>query len=182
MIWQCNGKFKGEHRCGTPHLKEEDVKRLFLQAVSELADGREALLDTCRMLLDGYLNTKAIDAELAGLESDMEIVAELTKRLIAENAATAMPQDEYNTRYDALAMRFREAEKKADKLKQLKVTRSFQADILVCFMGEIGRMDAALPVEYSDRLWLNLIDRVTVYADRRLVFRFKDGTEIAEKL
>ncbi len=182
VIWQCNGKFKGEHRCGTPHLKEEDVKRLFLQAVSELADGRDTLLDTCLMLLDGYLNTKAVDAELAALESDMEIVAELTKRLIAENAATAIPQDEYNTRYDALAMRFREAEEKADELKRLKITRRFQADILECFMGEIGRMDAALPVEYSDRLWLNLIDRVTVYADRRLVFRFKDGTEIAEKL
>jgi hypothetical protein len=41
---------------------------------------------------------------------------------------------------------------------------------------------AGIAVEYSDRLWLNLIDRVTVYADRRLVFRFKDGTEIAEKL
>ncbi len=35
---------------------------------------------------------------------------------------------------------------------------------------------------YSDRLWLNLIDRVTVYEDGRLVFRFKNGTEITETL
>lgn len=35
---------------------------------------------------------------------------------------------------------------------------------------------------YSDRLWLNLIDRVTVYEDGRLAFRFKNGTEITETL
>ena len=24
VIWQCNGKFKGEHKCETPHLDEEN--------------------------------------------------------------------------------------------------------------------------------------------------------------
>ena len=24
-VWQCNGKYKGEHRCNTPHLDEEQI-------------------------------------------------------------------------------------------------------------------------------------------------------------
>ena len=109
VIWQCNGKFKGEHRCSTPHLYEEDIKRLFLQAVANLTEAREVLMETCQMLLDEYLNTEKIDAECAALETELEIVSELTRKLIAENATTVMQQDEYNRRYDALAQRYRDA-------------------------------------------------------------------------
>ena len=49
-------------------------------------------------------------------------------------------------------------------------------------MFEIKAIDTSLPLEYTDRFWLNLIDRVTVYEDKRLVFRFKNGTEVEETL
>lgn len=182
VIWQCNGKFKGEHRCSTPHLYEEDIKRLFLQAVANLTEAREVLMETCQMLLDEYLNTEKIDAECAALETELEIVSELTRKLIAENATTVIQQDEYNRRYDALAQRYRDAEDRAQQLQSQKVTRRFQADVIESFMNEIRAFDDSLPVQYSDRLWLNLIDRVAVYEDGRLVFRFKNGTEITEIL
>ena len=33
VIWQCNGKFKGERKCETPHLTEERLKELYLVAL-----------------------------------------------------------------------------------------------------------------------------------------------------
>ena len=118
----------------------------------------------------------------AATETELEIVSELTRKLIAENATTVMQQEEYNRRYDALAQRYRDAEDRARELQSQKVTRRFQADVIESFMNEIRAFDDSLPVKYSDRLWLNLIDRVTVYEDGRLVFRFKNGTEITETL
>ncbi len=171
-----------EHRCGTPHLYEEDIKRLFLQAVANLTEAREVLMETCQMLLDEYLNTEKIDAECAALETELEIVSELTRKLIAENATTVIQQEEYNRRYDELVQRYRDAEDRAQQLQNQKVTRRFQADVIESFMNEIRAFDNSLPVQYSDRLWLNLIDRVAVYEDGRLVFRFKNGTEITETL
>ena len=134
------------------------------------------------MLRDECLNTEAIDTECSALADEIEIVEALTKKLIAENATMAIPQDEYNRKYDALAERFHAAEEKAEALRQQKVTRSFQADVMECFMTELMTIDASLPVHYSDRLWLNLVDRVTVYEDGNLVFHFKNGMEIAEML
>lgn len=116
------------------------------------------------------------------METELEIVSELTRKLIVENATTVMQQDEYNRRYDALAQRYHDAEDRAQQLQNQKVTRRFQADVIENFMNEIRAFDDSLPVQYSDRLWLNLIDRVTVYEDGRLVFRFKNGTEITETL
>ena len=182
VIWQCNGKFKGERRCGTPHLTEEDVRRLFLQAVSQIAEERDVLLETCAMLRDEYLNTEAIDAELDSLADEMEVVEALTKKLIAENATTAMPQDEYNRKYDVLVQRYHTAEERTAQLQGQKVRKRFQADVMDCFITELMTLDALLPVQYSDRLWLNLIDRVTIYEDGSLVFRFKNGAEITEML
>lgn len=49
-------------------------------------------------------------------------------------------------------------------------------------MFEIKAIDTMLPLEFTDRFWNNLIDRVAVYHDGRMVFRFKDGTEVMETL
>ena len=182
VIWQCNGKFKGEHRCGTPHLYEDDIKRLYLRAVADLTEDREVLLETCLMIHDEYLNTDAIDAECATLNDEIEIVSGLTKKLIAENATTAIPQDEYNRKYDALVERYHAAQDRLGELQKLRITRSFQADVLECFMFEIKAIDSTLPLEFTDRFWNNLIDRVTVFHDGRMVFHFKNSTEVMETL
>ena len=182
VIWQCNGKFKGKDRCVTPHLYEDDIKRLFLRAVAQLTEDREVLLETCRMIHDEHLNTDAIDAECATLNDEIEIVSGLTKKLIAENATTAIPQDEYNRKYDALVERYHAAQDRLDELQKLRITRSFQADVPECFMFEIKAIDTTLPLEFTDSFWNNLIDRVTVYENRRLVFRFKNGAEVEETL
>ena len=82
----------------------------------------------------------------------------------------------------ALVERYRAAQDRLDELQKLRITWSFQADVLECFMFEIKAIDTMLPLEFTDRFWNNLIDRVTVYHDGRMVFRFKDGTEVMETL
>ena len=39
-----------------------------------------------------------------------------------------------------------------------------------------------VPVTFKESLWHTLVDHATVYADERIVFRFKDGTEITTML
>ena len=63
------------------------------------------------------------------------------------------------------------AQDRLDELQKLRITRSFQADKLECFLFEINAIDTTLPLEFTDRFWNNLIDRVTVYHDGRMVFR-----------
>lgn len=106
----------------------------------------------------------------------------LTKKLIAENATTAIPQYEYNRKYDALVERYPAAQDRLDELQKLRITRSFHADVLECFMFEITAIDTTLPLEFTDCFWNNLIDRVTVYHNGRMVFLFKNGAEVMERL
>ena len=98
--------------------------------MARLTEEREVLLDTCVMLRDEYLNTEAIDAECSALADEMEVVEALTKKLIAENATTAMPQDEYNRKYVALVQRYHAAEERIAQLQGQKVRKRFQVDVM----------------------------------------------------
>ena len=180
-IWQCNSKYQGEKKCATPHLNEEDIKRLFLEATSELMADRDALLEDCTVMRNTLADTMAIDRECEKLTEEMDTVSMLIQKLIAENATKAMNQDEYNRKYDALAQRYNAAQERYDKLQGRKVTIGFEVDVLECFMFEISALPD-LPVEFSDHLWNAMIDHVTVYHDDRVTFSFKNGREIIKTL
>ena len=83
-IWRCNSKFTGEEKCQTPHLTEEEIKARFLDAFNALVADKEQLLDECRTMQAALTDTGSLDSEIAALLSEMEVVAELTKRCIEE--------------------------------------------------------------------------------------------------
>ena len=35
VIWRCNHKYDSGEKCGTPHLREEELKNLFVQALGQ---------------------------------------------------------------------------------------------------------------------------------------------------
>ena len=48
-------------------------------------------------------------------------------------------------------------------------------------MFELGEL-TALPLTFHEKLWNGTVDHVTVHADERVVFMFKDGKEIVTRL
>ena len=48
-------------------------------------------------------------------------------------------------------------------------------------MFELGELDD-LPLTFNEKLWQGTVDHVTIYADERVVFRFKDGKEVKTRL
>ncbi len=143
---------------------------------------RERLLDDCGTMRETLLSAAdEIDRECETLTEEMDTVSALTERLIDENASTAMSQDEYSRRYDGFSERYDKAEKRCEALKRRKVTLQFEVDMVECFMTEI-RLMPELPTGFSESHWNALVDHVTVYADDRMVFTFKNGSEITENI
>ena len=79
VIWQCNGKFKGDEKCRTPHLYDSDIQRLFLSAVSKLFAERETILETCRLMQSALTGNTAIDSECEEILREMDVVADLIR-------------------------------------------------------------------------------------------------------
>ena len=180
-IWQCNGKFKGVEKCRTHHLYEDDIKAMFLKAVSELMIDREALIDDGRVLHTAFTDFNAIDKEVAEITSEIDVLSGLVQKLVDENASTTLDQTEYRSRYDGYIDRYDKAKKRLAALQEQRQLQELKGDILSGFLFELGEL-YDLPMVFKDETWNALVDHVTVHKGGRVVFTFKNGTEVTEML
>ena len=181
VIWQCNGKFKGERKCETPHLTEERLKELYLAALGEYLSDRDAAIDQLRYAQRMLTDTDFIDADIQALEEELTTITGMLRLCIAENAANTVTEETYRTTHAELCNRFEETEAKLAALQKQRDKMKADAITIGGMMFELGELDT-LPVTFDEKLWHGTIDHVTVHADERVVFHFKDGKEIATRL
>ena len=67
---------------------------------------------------------------------------------------------------------------KLEKLRAVKAEWESKTEDIGGFMFEMAEYDDPI-TEFDDRLWLTVIDIVTVHRDGRLTFKFQTGHEIA---
>ncbi|MDD4803120.1 MAG: recombinase family protein [Syntrophomonas sp.] len=176
-IWRCNEKYKGEKPCQTPHLNEDDIKQRFLAAFNVVMGGREELLSNCRLAQQVLCNCTAIDAEIAERQREIEVVAELTRKSIYENACVAVDQNEFNERHSGYMERHQNAAERIASLEAQRRERQNKLIILDKYIKEIESRPLVIE-EFDDKLWMASVDKVTVTPEGKLIFCFKDGTEI----
>ena len=176
-IWRCNDKYKGEEKCQTPHFTEEDLKTRFLGAFTKLMGSRDELIANIELAKTVLCDCHSLNIEIAELQNEMEIVAELSRKAIFENAHTAMDQEEFNARNDSYLLRHRLASEKITELENQRRERYSKALLLDRFISEIRSRPLVLS-EFDVDLWTATIDSVTVTKDDKLIFEFKDGSKI----
>ena len=176
VVWQCNSKFKGECKCETPYLDEETIKARFVTALNAIIESKDNILEDCRLMQATLTDCTGIDTEIESLLEEIDVVTELTKRCIAENSQTAQNQEEYAARYNGFVERYEIAKARLEQLRTTKAAREAQAEAIGAFMFEMQELDTIN--EFDEKLWLTIIDTVTVHTDGRMTFRFQGGTEI----
>lgn len=157
------------------------MKELFLSALGAYLSDREIVIarlrDTQRMLMD----TDFIDEDIRSLEEELTAVTEMLRLCIEENATNNVTEETYRATHADLCRRFEETEARLTSLQKQRDRMKADAIAIGGMMFELGELDA-LPVDFDEKLWNGTIDHVTVHADERVVFRFKDGKEITTKL
>ena len=152
-----------------------------MSAVSKLYADRATILETCRLLQTTLTDNTAIDTECEELLREMDLVVGLIRSCIEENACQAVDQASYIERHNGYVDRYENLKERYTQLQKQRDERDAEALRIGGFMFELREL-GELPIAFDERLWHGLIDCVTVYHDERLIFYFKDGSEIAEQL
>ena len=174
-IWQCNDKFRNEHRCRTPHLTTDELRQVVLDAVNrklaELGPDLEAVRNAIGRTFDTAGLRQTIDETARRLEeNDVEL-----KGLAARSSS--MSADEFNLRYDALAKAYEADSATLPALKnRLAGLEARQAKAMV-FIDEVSKLPPVIE-KYSPRLTGMLIERIEVKASGRLTITFTDGSTV----
>jgi site-specific DNA recombinase len=174
-IWRCNDKYKNDKRCTTPHVTEDEIKEKFLSAFNTMMSSRDEIIANCLLAQNALCDCSEIDAEMEELHREIEIVAELSRKAIYENAHAAVDQEEFNERHKGYMERHRKATERVAELEEQRRNRQNKSSILDRFIREIETRPLVLD-EFDKRLWLAAIDKVTVLPDGSLMFTFKDST------
>lgn len=180
-IWQCNHKYTGAQKCRTPHLYTEDIEELFLDAVSQLSWNRDQIIADCRIALDRFSDLSELDTKCLELRQEAEVLSGLAQKLIDDNAAEPMDPDRYQSIYNHYLARHTAVQQQLDEVQVQRADKMEKADAISGFLFEISELES-LPIEFSERLWHNMVDHVKVYEDDRLVFVFRNGIKITEFL
>lgn len=181
VIWQCNAKFDGEQKCGTPHLYEEQIQRLFVAAMSEYLSDHEGTITDLQYAQRALTDTDFIDEDIRALEHYQELLSDMIRVCINSNASNTITEEEYHAKHGELCARFEQTEKKLNGLRQQRERMRSDAIAIGGMLFELNELDT-LSITFNEKLWNAAIDRVTVYADERVVFHFKDGKDITELL
>lgn len=177
VIWQCNGKFKGDKHCKTPHFSEEQIKDRFVAAVNQLLKHRNEVIANCEMVRDSLTDCSAIDAEIEALVREIEVVTELTKKCVEENARTAQNQTDYLARYNEYCDRYNDLAARVNDLQQQREQRQARGDGFNIFIRSFRKLGDTVAA-FDDRMWQTLLDTVTVRSDGKLVFKFNNGMTV----
>lgn len=95
---------------------------------------------------------------------------------MAENARTALDQDEYSERYNGLVSRYEAVKAQFDEVTQAIADKNDRKKLLEQFLRMVETQEPV--TEFDERLWSSLVDFVTVYREKDIRVTFKDGTEI----
>ena len=174
-IWQCNSKFK--NKCSTPHFNGEIIKKAFVDCFNSILSNEKEIISGCETVIKTLTDTTAIDKEIILLNDELKIVNGLLKECVEENATIALDQTEYNERYQHLSQRFTDIKEKLKGLDEKRLEQTVKQKSMRKFIKTLKKQDNLL-TEFDEGLWFHLLENITVFADNKLTFTFKDGLNI----
>ncbi len=178
LIYRCNRKYDKNHStCKTPNFTEEEIKTKFIDAYNEAMSDKQRIIDDTKEVILILSDTSEIDKRIADANIEIEVTAGLVEKLVRENANVSQDQEEYESRYGALATRFDEAKNRLKEAEDERIQKTARKKELEAILQKMIEADAVL-LEWSDELWLTLIDECVAHVDKTITFKFKNGYEI----
>ena len=186
MIWRCNEKYavKGQP-CPSPHLRNEEIQNAFVQAVNRVIERKDEVLSALQEALATLADTDGLEREIERLQAEQDVVSQQMSRMIRENAEVAQNQAEYNARLQPLEEQYEALKGAMLRTKEAISEKTGRRRKLEAFMRELSEND--LLTAFDERVFLGTVEKITVSkgqckSEKQLVFRFKDGKDVAVTL
>ncbi|MBV1759050.1 MAG: recombinase family protein [Dethiosulfatibacter sp.] len=176
-IWQCNNKFLRKAKCTTPHLKEEVIKKAFVEAFNSLIDNKDEILSDYDKLVKRITDSSKEEAEMETIEMDSQLLHAALEKLIAENARTQMDQAAYTKKYNTLAEKHNNLQKRLQTVLSDIDRKKAKRNLMKAFLKTLRKQDNLITT-FDEKLWSATLNHVVIKSHEELVFHFKDGREL----
>ena len=139
---------------------------------------RKQIIEDCELMRKKLTDFKSLDADIERQLEETQIVAELVKAAVKENAATAQSQEAYSKKYEALTKRYGTAAVKLERLQNLRSIRSQKDKAMALYIRTLKKQPTVLS-EWNDTLWTVMAEKAIVHRNGEITFVFYNGTKVS---
>jgi seryl-tRNA synthetase len=147
-----------------------------VDAFNSLISNKDDILRIHAEILEALTDTAGLDREHERLQSEHDTVFELMQKCVEENAHTALDQEEYQRRYNALLERYEAVTSGLVRIDDQRQERAAKHENVMRFLETLKQSD--LLTEFDEALWNITVDTVTVHSEHDIAFMFRDGTAL----
>lgn len=182
VIYRCNRKYEKKGApCPSPHVREEELRTAFEKALGMLLERRSEIFSAYETIIANLTDTAQLDRELERAQARLDEAHQEMERMARRNAEIAQDQAEYNRAFDALSAKCSALKEKIGALKAQLAAKVGRKRNLEAFMEKLR--EKGISTSFDERTFTAIIAQVIVYPGegknaKKLVFRFRDGTEI----
>ena len=182
VIYRCNRKYEKKGApCPSPHVREEELRAAFEKALGMLLERRSEIFSAYETIIANLTDTAQLDRELERAQARLDEAHQEMERMARRNAEIAQDQEEYNRAFDALSAKCSALKEKIGALKAQLAAKVGRKRNLEAFMEKLR--EKGISTSFDERTFTAIIAQVIVYPGegknaKKLVFRFRDGTEI----
>ena len=150
---------------------------MFLNAYNTLMGNREKVIEDCKLMRKALVDFEKIDNQIAKQQEEVEVIAEIVRNLVKENASTAQSQDEYIKKYGSLSNKYKEEYRKLENLQKDKELRISKDKVMEVFIGNLKNQPMVVD-RWDETLWALMIEKAVVGKDGNIKFIFYNENEV----
>lgn len=169
---RCNCKLQNDKKCLPPHLTKDVIKNAFAKATKAIILEKDELIVHTKVMMQMVCDTTELETEQSHLLTEMDAVAAMVERIVAENKTTVMDQKEYRRQRNELVAWCGAARDGYEKASGEISNRQGKRKTYMWFIGGLQKLNG-LCGKFDEELWTALLDYATVYARDDIRFTFK---------
>lgn len=176
-VWFCNSKYNSVRKCNTPNIREEQLMEAFVEAFNQLIQNKALYIDKAQKHIESLIDTSVLEEQLESKETEYDEAYKELKALVESNSTRLQNQNKYEDRFNEVEQRYLIIEKEISDFNDKIAAIKAQREKISIYLKNL-KTENKLINEFSEDLWYAFVDRVTVYTDNKLIFKFKDGSDI----
>ena len=151
------------------------IKGVFIKAINSIVTDKDPALDMMDHLKAKIDDTAALEGKLEKAAATFDNKMVLLQDYISKNAITE--KELADGRYSELDKDYREALAEKEKLQDELTERRRRSLMIGWFIDEVSGFED-LFTEFSENLWLGLVDVMVVMDKKNFRVKFKSGMEV----
>ncbi len=139
---------------------------------------KEQVINDANEVIKALTDNSLIDNAINETESELEVISELVRKLVRENASHSQSQDDYTKKYKELEARYDKAKSELDELNDEKQIRKGKLLELNSYLASFKEAGETI-TDWDDNLWMTVLDKAIVNRDGTITFKFIVGIDIS---